>query len=108
MIFGCCSSILAGCVKFMQGMKEQGLDLNMTSGMAEHAKDLLLITAIVELLSIASNFFLLLGLIVPGYGFYLLWVNILGAWFFQEPSPEMDEKAKKKMERKQRHKVSYR
>lgn len=36
---------------------------------------------------------------IPGRGFYLLWVNILGPWFFA-PAPEQDEKKMKKMERK--------
>ncbi|KAJ8303614.1 hypothetical protein KUTeg_020010 [Tegillarca granosa] len=76
-----------------------GIDLNMESGMAEHAKDLILYTSIVQSLSIISNYFWLLWLLVPGRAFYLLWVNILGPWFF-EPAPEVDEKKNKKMERK--------
>jgi hypothetical protein len=35
----------------------------------------------------------------PGRAFYLLWVNILSPWFFQE-APEVDEKKQKKMDRK--------
>ena len=41
---------------------------------------------------------------VPARAFYLLWVNILGPWFFAEPPPEMDEKKAKKMERKMKQK----
>ena len=41
----------------------------------------------------------------PGRAFYILWVNVLGPWFFAEP-PEVDEekqaKKEKKMERKMR------
>ena len=37
----------------------------------------------------------------PGYAFYLLWVNILGPWFFAE-APEVDDKKQKKMDRKMR------
>ena len=37
----------------------------------------------------------------PGRAFYLLWVNILGPWFFAE-APEVDEKKQKKHERKMR------
>ena len=36
---------------------------------------------------------------MPGYGFYLLWVNLLGPWFFAAPQ-EFDEKQSKKAERK--------
>ena len=38
---------------------------------------------------------------VPGRAFYMLWVNILGPWFFAE-APEVDEKKQKKMDRKMR------
>lgn len=78
-----------------------GLDLNMESGMSEHAKDLILFTSIVQSLSLLSNYFWLLWLLVPGRAFYMLWVNILAPWIFAEP-PEVDEKKTKKMERKMR------
>ncbi|CAH1779815.1 unnamed protein product [Owenia fusiformis] len=77
-----------------------GIDLNMESGMAEHAKDTILLCAIVQILTIISNYFWLGLLIIPGRAFYLLWVNILAPWFFAEPPPEMDDKKQKKMERK--------
>ena len=37
----------------------------------------------------------------PGRAFYLLWVNILGPWFFQ-PAPDeaVNEKKQKKLERR--------
>lgn len=101
------AAVYGGCYQFMAHMVGQGLDLNVKSGMGEHAKDILLVTAIIQTLSIISNYFWLLWLVVPGYAFYLLWVNILGPWFFAEAPPEMDEKQMKKMERKM-NKVKYR
>lgn len=43
---------------------------------------------------------------IPCYAFYLLWVNILGPWFFAAP-PEIDEKQMKKMERKTKRQYVY-
>ncbi|KAK3085274.1 hypothetical protein FSP39_000941 [Pinctada imbricata] len=78
---------------------DPGIDLNMESGMAEHAKDVILFTSIVQGLSIISNYFWLLLLVIPGRAFYMLWVNILAPWIFA-PAPEVDEKKLKKRERK--------
>ncbi|XP_064641123.1 transmembrane protein 208-like [Lineus longissimus] len=102
--------IYLACYKFMSYMSrpvygetghliDGGTDLNMEAGMAEHVKDLILLTSIVQVLSLISNYFWILLLLAPGRAFYLLWVNILGPWFFQE-APEVDDKKQKKMERK--------
>ncbi|XP_052061696.1 transmembrane protein 208-like [Mytilus californianus] len=88
-----------GCYQFMSHMAGSKIDLNMSEGMSEHAKDILLYTCIVQSLSIISNYFWLIWLVIPGRAFYLLWVNILGPWFFA-PAPEQDEKKQKKLERK--------
>ncbi|KAK3581191.1 hypothetical protein CHS0354_024725 [Potamilus streckersoni] len=90
-----------GSYKFMSSMASKGIDLNMEAGMAEHAKDVILVTCIVQSISLISNYFWLLWLLVPGRAFYLLWVNILAPWIFAE-APEVDEKKQKKMERKMR------
>ncbi|XP_072013872.1 transmembrane protein 208-like [Amphiura filiformis] len=104
------SSIYVGCYQFMASMAKAtysqtgqvvdgGLDLNMESGMAEHVKDIILMTAIVQVLAILWDYFWLLWLLIPGRAFYLLWVNILSPWIFA-PAPEVDEKKQRKMERK--------
>lgn len=80
-----------------------GIDLNMYEGMAEHMKDLILLSATTQVLGLLSNYFWLLLLLAPGRAFYMLWVNILGPWFFA-PAPEEDEKKTKKTERKMRRK----
>jgi len=80
---------------------DPGTDLNMEAGMAEHAKDILLLTAIVQTLSLVSNTFWLALLAAPGRAFYMLWVNILAPYFFAPAEEEqVDEKKQKKMERK--------
>ncbi|CAL1532759.1 unnamed protein product [Lymnaea stagnalis] len=80
---------------------DSGTDLNMEAGMAEHTKDLILLTSIVQALSLLSGYFWLLLLLAPARAFYMLWVNILGPWFFA-PAEEkkVDDKKQKKMERK--------
>lgn len=102
--------VLAGCHQFMTYMArptysetgqlvDGGIDLNMESGIAEHVKDLIILTSGCQLLSLISSYFWLLWFLAPGRAMYLLWVNILGPWFFQ-PSMEVDEKKQKKMERR--------
>ncbi|ESO85990.1 hypothetical protein LOTGIDRAFT_195390 [Lottia gigantea] len=80
-----------------------GTDLNMVSGMGEHAKDLILLTAVVQSLSLISNYFWLLWLLVPIRAFYMLWVNFLGPWFFAPGEEDnISDKKQKKMDRKMR------
>ncbi|XP_013392652.1 transmembrane protein 208 [Lingula anatina] len=92
--------VYGGSYQFMSSMMKSSLDLNMEQGMAEHIKDLILLTAITQSLSLISNYFWLLWLLAPGRALYMLWVNILGPWIFAEAPEEPDEKKTKKMERK--------
>lgn len=81
-----------------------GIDLNMEQGMAEHLKDVILLTAIVQVLSIISSYFWYLWLLAPARALHLLWVNILGPWFTAEsPSAteEVNEKKQRRQERRQ-------
>ncbi|KFM74032.1 Transmembrane protein 208, partial [Stegodyphus mimosarum] len=59
-----------------------GIDLNMESGIAEHLKDLIILTAATQVLSLVSNYFWILWLFAPGRAFYLCWVHILAPWIF--------------------------
>jgi len=95
-----------GAFNFLSGMADKGIDLNVQSGMAEHAKDIILLTTAVQILSLASGYFVALWLLIPCYAFYLLWVNFLGPWFFAA-TPEMDDKQTKKMERKTKRQFVY-
>ena len=111
MLLGTTSAMYIGSYKFMAsmakatydpvggGLLDGGIDLNMEQGMAEHTKDLMLLTAGVQVLSLLSNYFWLLLILAPARAFYMLWVNILAPWIFAE-APEVDEKKQKKMERK--------
>jgi len=109
LLLGVTSAVYIGSYKFMSSMArptysdgqltDGGIDLNMHEGLAEHMKDVIILTAATQCLSILSNYFWLLLLLAPGRAFYILWVNFLGPWFFA-PAPEVDEKKAKKMERK--------
>uniref|UniRef100_A0A4W6BRV0 Transmembrane protein 208 n=1 Tax=Lates calcarifer TaxID=8187 RepID=A0A4W6BRV0_LATCA len=81
-----------------------GIDLNMEQGMAEHLKDVILLTAIVQVLSTISSYFWYLWLLAPARALHLLWVNFLGPWFMAEnPSApeEVNEKKQRRQERRQ-------
>ncbi|XP_026500785.1 transmembrane protein 208 [Vanessa tameamea] len=83
-------------------MIDPGLDLNMEGGIGEHIKDIVILTAITHLLTLFSDYFWLLLLLLPARIFWLVWVNFLGPWFFEKApeDTEQDEKKRKKMERK--------
>ncbi|XP_062922734.1 transmembrane protein 208 [Mobula hypostoma] len=104
--------------RWMQGMAQpvfssdntlvdSGIDLNMEQGMAEHLKDIILLTAILQVLSCVSMYFWYLWLLAPARALYLLWVNILGPWFTAEPPTNSDvsEKKQKRQERRQMRKL---
>ncbi|KAK9542361.1 hypothetical protein VZT92_000231 [Zoarces viviparus] len=81
-----------------------GIDLNMEQGMAEHLKDVILLTAIVQVLSTISSYFWYLWMLAPFRALYLLWVTFLGPWFMAEsPSApeEVNEKKQRRQERRQ-------
>lgn len=81
-----------------------GIDLNMEQGMAEHLKDVILLTAIVQVLSTISSYFWYLWFLAPLRALHLLWVNLLGPWFTAEsPSApeEVNEKKQRRQERRQ-------
>ncbi|XP_055992620.1 transmembrane protein 208 [Sorex fumeus] len=85
-------------------LMDGGMDLNMEQGMAEHLKDVILLTAIVQVLSCFSLYFWSFWLLAPGRALYLLWVNVLGPWFTADsgaPAPEHNEKRQRRQERRQ-------
>ncbi|XP_063983014.1 transmembrane protein 208 [Diachasmimorpha longicaudata] len=81
---------------------DSGIDLNMEGGIAEHVKDLIILTAGCQVLSLTTNYFWWLWILAPLRGFYMLWTKLLAPWFFSSPAPqpEMDEKKQRKLERK--------
>ncbi|KAL8194826.1 UNVERIFIED_CONTAM: hypothetical protein K2H54_036781 [Gekko kuhli] len=85
-------------------LADGGIDLNMEQGMAEHLKDVILLTAIVQVLSCLSPYMWYFWLLAPGRALYLLWVNILGPWLTTDSSaanPEPNEKKQRRQERRQ-------
>ncbi|KAL7634052.1 UNVERIFIED_CONTAM: hypothetical protein RMT77_015377 [Armadillidium vulgare] len=83
---------------------DEGCDLNIEGGIAEHIKDLIILTTACVVLSSISAYFWILWLLAPARAFHLLWVNILAPYIFQpaaeDAQPEMTEKKQRKMERK--------
>uniref|UniRef100_A0A1I8GFZ8 Transmembrane protein 208 n=2 Tax=Macrostomum lignano TaxID=282301 RepID=A0A1I8GFZ8_9PLAT len=107
-----CEALLGGMYKVMSSMSaatysptgqlvDAGQDLNMEHGMAEHFKDVLLWTAGTLVLAQLHTYCFCLLIAVPIRLFYLLWVNILGPWFFA-PAPEETEADAKKQKKQER------
>ncbi|XP_033223898.1 transmembrane protein 208 [Belonocnema kinseyi] len=105
--------LYAGCYRFMSYMAQakytetgqildSGVDLNMEGGIAEHVKDIIILTSLVQVLSLISNYFWLLLTLAPLRGFWMLWVSVISPWIFAAPpaQTEMDEKKQRKLEKK--------
>ncbi|NXA41602.1 TM208 protein, partial [Eudromia elegans] len=86
-------------------LADGGIDLNMEQGMAEHLKDVILLTAIVQVLSCFSFYVWYFWLLAPGRALYLLWVNILGPWFTADSSAAAQEPSEKKQRRQERRQM---
>eukprot|EP00095_Tigriopus_kingsejongensis_P007225 snap_masked-scaffold1635_size32709-processed-gene-0.9 protein:Tk07225 transcript:snap_masked-scaffold1635_size32709-processed-gene-0.9-mRNA-1 annotation:"transmembrane protein 208" len=83
---------------------DPGLDLNMVSGLAEHVKDLIILTSGVQILSLLTNYLWLLLLLAPLRAALMAWTLLIAPWLFA-PAPEkteMDDKKQRKMDRKMR------
>lgn len=81
---------------------DPGLDLNMESGLAEHVKDAIILTAIAQILSLLSNYCWLALSFAPLRLFWMAWKSIIAPWLFA-PAPEeeeIDEKKQRKLDRK--------
>ena len=85
---------------------DPGLDLNMANGMAEHVKDIVILAAGTQMLSLLSNYLWLLLLLAPLRGFLMLWTSVIAPWLFapapEDENPELDAKKQRKMDRKMR------
>ena len=70
--------------------------------MAEHVKDLIILTTAAQLMSLITNYLWCILLFAPARAFWMLWKNIISPWLFA-PAPEeteLDEKKQRKLERK--------
>jgi len=84
---------------------DPGNDLNIEGGIGENVKDLIILTSGTMLLSLFTNYFWLLLLLLPMRAFWLLWGSIIKPWLSQKNAndeQEIDPKKQKKMERKMR------
>lgn len=81
---------------------DSGVDLNMQGGLAEHCKDLIILTSATQILSLLSNYLWLILLFVPARISLMFWTNILAPWIFQEApeEEEISDKKRAKMDRK--------
>ena len=119
LMFLLCAAIYIGSYQFLArvGMPkvsssgqllDPGLDLNMVGGMAEHVKDILILTTGTHILSLLSNYLWLLLLLAPLRAFLMLWSNVISPWIFapapegQEDEAAMDAKKQRKLDRKLR------
>lgn len=101
-----------GSYKFMQMMCrpnitengqiiDTGSDLNMEGGIAEHVKDVIILTSGTMLLSIFSSYFWFALLFAPIRAVYMLWGSVIKPWLEQkDEKPEVDDKKQKKLERR--------
>jgi len=101
-----------GSFKFMQMMSrpniannqiiDSGTDLCMEGGIAEHVKDIIILCVATQVLSIFWSWFWLALLFAPARALHLAWGAVIKPWMEakNEKEPEMDEKKKKKLERK--------
>ncbi|KAL5269286.1 hypothetical protein ACHWQZ_G002937 [Mnemiopsis leidyi] len=67
-----------------------GTDLNMEGGVTDYFKDIIIVTCVVLLLSLISDYFWFCWLIIPGFALVKLWTNVISPWIFQ-PAPEVPE-----------------
>jgi len=80
---------------------DPGVDLNMEGGLAEHLKDLIILTSLSQFLSLAWNWLWLLLLLAPLRLALMLWTNVIAPWIFQPAEEEeISDKKQKKLERK--------
>uniref|UniRef100_A0A1I7ZMB4 Transmembrane protein 208 n=1 Tax=Steinernema glaseri TaxID=37863 RepID=A0A1I7ZMB4_9BILA len=79
---------------------DAGIDLNDPGTIGESCKDAIIVSAFVQTVACFWTKIFFALTIIPAYGFYKLWTNILGPWFFAEaPAEEVDEKKQRKKER---------
>jgi hypothetical protein len=62
----------------------------MEGGLADHVKDLIILTAGSQALSLVSTWLWLLLLLAPLRALYKLWTGVIGPWIFA-PGEEPDE-----------------
>lgn len=99
---------LGGGERQLPVLLDPGLDLNMESGMAEHVKDIVILTAAVQAAALISNYAWFLLLLAPLRAAWMGWKNVVSPWVFSSGGAGPDgivdqnreDKKQKKLERK--------
>lgn len=74
-----------------------------------NVKDLVILTAGTQVFSLMSNWFWFLLLLAPGRAVYMLWGSVISPWLnHRNESPEVDEKKKKKLDKKMKREQKFR
>lgn len=99
----CRGAVLAEELVSLAGDGTEGLMFRFSS--PRHLKDVILLTAMVQVLSCFSLYVWYFWLLAPGRALYLLWVNILGPWFTADSSLTSQEPNEKKQRRQERRQM---
>merc|ERR1711915_66473 len=88
---------LTGCNYFLSFMAASGAteddvcDINMEGGLAEHVKDVIILTSASTVLATYSSYLWLLLFLAPGRMFQMLWSSVISPWIFSSDQPEVTE-----------------
>ncbi|XP_063683928.1 transmembrane protein 208-like [Bolinopsis microptera] len=74
----------------MNSAAKGGTDLNMDGGVTDYFKDIIIVTCVVMILSLISDYFWYGWLIIPGFALVKLWTSVISPWIFA-PAPEAPE-----------------
>jgi hypothetical protein len=66
-----------------------------------YCKDIVILCTITHFISLFSSYLYWILIVLPGFGFYKLWVGILAPWVFA-PAPEKDEANEKKQKKREK------
>eukprot|EP00051_Salpingoeca_urceolata_P027926 m.484027 g.484027 ORF g.484027 m.484027 type:complete len:157 (-) comp23157_c0_seq1:72-542(-) len=107
--FGFASTSLVILVSFyfLWSAHKRGLDLGLQGSVLEYLQDLIYVGLAVLVMTIFSDWFFLLWLVVAIYAFYKLWTQFLAPWIF-EPAPEEEEMTSTRKVRKNKQRFAAR
>ncbi|XP_055643064.1 transmembrane protein 208 [Toxorhynchites rutilus septentrionalis] len=84
---------------------DSGSDLNLEGGIAEHVKDIIILTAGTQLLSLLSDFFWLLLLLGPLRAAWIFWNSVVKPGLSQKNDAELSNERKQKQSEKKMKRV---
>lgn len=99
--------VLHSCIIIIQRKKYQYNNQRFFS--YRNVKDLIILTAGTQVLSLISNWFWFLLLLAPARAIWMLWGSVIQPWLNQRnEQPEIDEKKQKKLDRKMKREQKFR